>query len=226
MTEVNTFSAAVDDVIRRSGRPDKLSDILSYVRSSIRECQVLAFFRNDMIEDTLTSDTSSSYIWTHPQEYRLLRTCRYRGLFNRRGEVIYPPEIKPGKKQREYTEFYYSGPGYTVFAGVEIGSEIDVAYYTTAKKLPYFSESARPARFILEDNVWSYLTSGTDAEKLAWREQVSNWLLFTYYDTIVEGGLAKVFKTIDDPRAGSSFALYKSFQNTLLSTEPSDSLNI
>lgn len=223
MTEVNTFSAAVDDTLARSLRKDRIVDIYSYVRSTLRECHGLAYFRNDFIEDTITTD-AVPFIWTTPTEFRLLRTVRY-PIFNRRGEQLYPDEIKPGKRQRETIYYYYGGPGYYAFAGLSSGVAIDVGYYGVTKKLPYYALADRPATFSLEDDAWSYKTATSDAEKLIAREQVSNWLLYNYYDTIIEGTLAKLFKAIDDPRARSSFALYKSYQNTLKALEPSDSLN-
>lgn len=223
MTEINTFSSAVDDVIIRAGRPDRRADIIAFVRTSIRECQVRRFFRNDMVEDQLTAD-AEVFIWSYPQEFRMIRTVRY-PYTNERGEQLYPKEILPGKKQREHTYFYYGGPGYYAFAGLASGAVIDIAYYKNSKKLPYYASADRPAYFDLESNDWIYKTAATDADKLIAREAVSNWLLFNYYDTIVEGALAKILKVVGDQRSGSSFALYKSLQTDLIANEPSDSLN-
>ena len=222
-TEINTFSSAVDDVILRSGRPDRKADIVAFVRVTMRELQALRFFRNDRVEDSLIA-TSDAYVWDYPQEFRIMRTVRY-PHFDRHGKRTYPPEILPGKKQKDYTQFYYGGAGYYVFAGVALADVIDVAYYTFSKKLPYYEVAARPAVFDLVTDSWTYLSNGTDEENLAAKAKVSNWLVFNYYDTIVEGGMAKILKTVGDPRSMSSFALYKSYQNTLIASEPSDSLN-
>lgn len=223
MTEVNTYSAAVDDVIARSGRPDRKADVIAFVRVTVRELQALRFFKNDLTEDTLTADVDN-YIWTYPQEFRIMRTVRY-PYTDPQGKRLYPPEILPGKKQKDEVYYYYSGPGYYVFAGTALADSIDVAYYSLLKKLAYYALALRPATYSLEDETWSYFSSGTDAENLIAREKVSNWILFNYYDTVVEGAMAKILKTIGDPRAGSSFALYKSYQKTFEDTEPSDSLN-
>jgi len=126
---------------------------------------------------------------------------------------------------RDHEHYYYGGPGYYAFAGLDSGSSIDIAYYSFLRKLPYYAVADRPATFSLEDNAWAYLTASTDAEKLIAREAVSNWLLFDYYDTVVEGGLAKVLKVVGDERATATYALYKSYQNDLVAAEPSDSLN-
>lgn len=222
-TEINTFSAAVDDVILRSGRSDRQADIISFVRVTIRELQSLRFFRNDLTEDILIA-TSDNYVWEYPQEFRVMRTVRY-PHFDPRGQRIYPPEILPGQKQKDYTYFYYGGPGYYTFAGTSNLDEIDVAYYSYLRKLAYYEAATRPARFYLETNDWEYLSAGTDAENEAAREKVTNWLLFNYYDYVVEGAMAKILKVVGDDRAPSSFALYKSYQMSLQDGEPSDSLN-
>ncbi|HFD32036.1 MAG TPA: hypothetical protein ENJ28_04910 [Gammaproteobacteria bacterium] len=223
MTEINTYSAAVDDVVARSGRPDRKSDIIAFVRVTIRELQTLAYFKRDLTEDTLTAD-QANYVWTYPQEFRILRTVRY-PYFDAQGKQIYPPELKPGKQQKDFTHYYYASGNYYVFAGTALADLIDVAYYSTAKKLPYYDLAARPATFSLETDSWSYLSNGTSAEQLAAQALVSNWVLFNYYDTVVEGAMAKILKTVGDKRAVSSFALYSSYKKTLISTEPSDSLN-
>lgn len=223
MTEINTFASAVDDVIQRSGRPDRKLDIIAFIRTTIRECQIKRFFRNDMIEDSLIAD-ADGFVWNYPINFRTLRTVKYPTV-NRRCQAIYPDEILPGKLQREAVEYYYGGPGYYVFAGVSTNDRIDVAYYTTSKKLAYYDKNLRPAIYNLETEVWTYLTASTIEEQLLAREKVSNWLLFTYYDLIVEGGMAKVLKVVGDPRSGAAYALYKSYQNDLMATEPSDSLN-
>ncbi len=223
MIEINTVSSAVDDAIIRSGRPDRKTDIVAFVRTTIRECQVQAFFKNDFVEDTLTAD-GEVFIWKYPQEFRILRTVRY-PFVNQRGQKLYPPEKLPGRAQRDEVYFYYGGPGYYVFAGLSANLDIDVAYYQTSKKLPYYALDTRPAVFDLETDSWTYLTASDEASQLIAREAVSNWVLFKYYDTIIEGALAKLFKSIGDERASSTYALYKSLQSTMLSTEPSDSLN-
>lgn len=223
MTEINTFSSAVDDAIQRSGRPDRKADIIAFVRTSIRECQVMRYFRNDMIEDSLIA-TSDGFVWEYPVNFRILRTVRY-PINNRRGESIYPPEIYPGRLQQGKTHYYYGGPGYYVFAGVGLAAVIDVAYYSTSKKLAFYVQNERPAIYTLETDAWTYLTANTLEEQLAARQSVSNWLLFTYYDLIVEGAMAKVLKVVGDPRSGAAYALYKSYQKDLIATEPSDSLN-
>lgn len=224
MTEVNTFSAAVDDTVARGGRPDRRTDVVSYVRQTLRECQVMAFFSRDFTEDQIVSN-ATPFLWDVPQEFRQMRTVRYQ-MFDQRGQFIYPEEGPPGRLQREKTYYYYRGVDYFVFAGVSNGTNIDLAYYSYFKKLPYYEVGARPAVFSLETNAWTYLSATTDAEKEAARALVSNWILFDWYDLILEGSLAKLYKTVQDPRANSTFGLYKSLQKDLLAGEASVSLGM
>lgn len=222
-TEINTFSAAVDDAVSRSGRPDRKADIISFARVTIREMQVLRFFRNDLTEDTIIA-TTDNYVWNYPSNFRIMRTVRY-PYFDARGQRIYPQEVLPGERQKLFDYFYYSGPGYYVFGGTGIGAQIDVAYYSYLPKLAYYEAADRPARFYLETDAWEYLSNGTAEENEAARNKVTNWLLSNYYDFVVEGTMAKILKVVGDNRAPSSFALYKSYQNDLMAGEPSDSLN-
>lgn len=220
MTEVNTFSALVDDTIRRTGRPEKRADIVSYARQSMRECQILGKFRQDMTEDTLTA-TGDGYIWTLPNYFREFKSVRY-GLYNNRDEMIYPRQAQPSERQRNLEYFYYLGVDYSVFKGVSVNVKIDVAYFSFFRKLAYYVLASRPATFSLEDEVWTYLTATTDVTKEAARALVTNWMLIDWYDLVLEGTCAKVHKAVGDPRAPSSFALYKSLQNDfVMSVAPS-----
>jgi hypothetical protein len=222
-TEVNTFSAAVDAVLVRSGRPERRADAISYVRQTLRECQTLkkTRFARDLIELSITS-TGSPHIWDRPQELRIVRTAKYATVFDRRGNAIYPKFLRPGKMQEDEPYLYYGGPTYYAFKGADAGVQIDIAYYAYFKKLPYYAVADRVATFDLDTDTWSYLAATTDQEKEAARNLVSNWLLFDWYDLILEGALAKILKTVNDDRAVSTFALYKSLQNDLIAGEEID----
>jgi len=223
-TETNTFSALLDDVINQSRRPDRKTDIIRYIWQTLRECQVLAYFSQDMVETTVTAGASPT-IWTVPAEFRLLRTVKYTALtagFDDR----YPKFIQPGKKQSQFDDFYYRSSDYFAFANVEAGETISLAYYNYFKKLPYFATANRPAVYDLETQAWTYLPIyDVDATtQQAARDLVTNWMLFNWYDLILEGALAKVLKIVGDPRSKSSFALFKSLQNDLLKGEAWESL--
>ena len=217
-TEIGTFSAAVDECIARSGRADKKNDIISYLRQSVLECQVLKLFRQDYVEDQLTA-TSDPYVWTAPVNLRALDIVSYPNILDPQNNPVYPVYMEPGKGQRRLDYFFYrSGDSY-VFTGhdrIGIGSQpINIAYYTFMDRLQYFDAGSRPARFYVETLSWEYLTAVTPTEKAAAQAQVTNWLIFTWYEAIIEGALAKIFKLVGDGRAVSSFALFSSFKNDL-----------
>lgn len=221
MTDINTFTAAVNTAVVRSGRPDRVNDCVSWARMTMRECQVMALFFRDLVEDAITAN-SDPYLWTQPGVLRQMRTVQYPGLFDPQGNVIYPDHILPGRKQRGKTYFWYETGGDTiVFAGHGASSSgsttINVAYLSYFPPLKYYTASETvPANYTIEDGAWTYATASTDAEKEAARALVTNWMLFDWFDMIIEGTLAKLYKTNDDQRAPSTFALYKSYQKDLI----------
>lgn len=226
-TELGTFSSLLDEVVVLAGRGIAArSQLASYARSSMREPQMDNLFEKDMIEDTLTVD-ANPYIWTRPAAFRTFRTVRYAG-------DVYPKYILPGKRQKDEVNFYYAASTYYVFKGLDVGDEFDVAYYSFFPKLVYFNPADRPARYFADLGKWQYLdndsnfvdTLGSDVLDEAARDLVSNWLLFDWYDLVLEGILAKQFKVLGDKRAPSHFALFKSMINDLIQGEVTGSVNL
>ncbi len=229
MTEINTFSAAVDDAVIRSGRPDRKADIVAFVRASIREVRVLALFQKDFVEDQLLA-TSDPFIWVLPQGFRTMWTVSYPALVDQQGYPIYPRAKLPSRGLRGVEHYYYQSGDSMVFAGVAASANlsptltapINIAYFEYGKKLPYYdlltTGVVRPAVFTLETDAWTYnVVDGIDYDSTpelqqTARELVSNWPLFDWYDTVVEGTLAKILKVVGDTRAVSSFALFSSFK--------------
>lgn len=224
-----TFSQVVDNVLKRGGRPARGLDAQAYVRASIRECQVLAVFVRDLIEDKFNTDGTDPYIWTRPTTLRILKTFKYVA------RDIYPDYLPPGKIQQGQLHYYYGGPTYYVLNGVgNTAVEIGVAYYTYAPRFVYYAETTppiRPAFYDIDNSKWQYLqngvyvdTLGSDTLNQAAQDLVTNWLLFDWTHLIEEGGLAKLYKNLGDGRSVSSFALFKSFQKDLLRGERTETL--
>jgi hypothetical protein len=222
MTEINTFSSAVDDIVARSGRPDRQADIISYLRTTIRECQTKDFFDIDLVEDQITGVASDPYIWSRPNYFRQMAAVQYPSVIDQQGNVAYADFAAPGKKQLRLEEYYYLSGTSFIFAGNGAASmtsgsvNINVAYYAFLPPLAYYDVDARPATFSLETETWTYLTAITDEDQEAARALVTNWLLTDWYDMCCEGALAKVYKTNDDVRAVTTFAQYKQLQTTML----------
>lgn len=221
-TESQTFSALVDDVISISLRGDRQADIYRYIWQTIRECQVKAFFAADRVEDSLSVD-ANPFVWEAPNIFRMMETVKY-PYYDTQGNPIFPKYITPGKLQSREDYFYYRSGTAFVFGGLEAGVEISISYFVYALQLLYYVADARPARFDLETQTWTYLTAVTDAEKLIAQALSTNWLIYRWYSLILEGTLAKLYKVVGDDRAAASYSLYKQSQNDLMAGEPYESL--
>ncbi len=230
-TEGNTFSQLIDEAIKLSGRGTAARPrLIAYSRSSMREAQVKALFHKDRAEDILTADTSP-FIWTPPVTIRIVETVIF-------PNEVYPVLIPPSRKQRFTSSlgdaFYYAAQNYYVFSGVAINDVINISYFSYFSPLIYFATDARPARFDLETLTWEYLDNdgnyvsslSTTALEEAARDKVTNWLIFNWFELVLEGTLAKQFKIIKDERAVTSFALFEKFKNDLLIGEPCETLGV
>ena len=220
------FSELVDDVMVRIGRSNSRvrQNVISYTHATMRECQLLGYFDEDMIEDTITA-TAAPFIWTKPTLMRHLRTVRYDALWN---HGRFPPLVRPGKLQFEKDYYYYAGPAYFTFAGVALNDTISVAYYAYARRFTYYEVADRPAVYNRDDGTWTYHDDydDNDALKETARGLVSNWILLDWKELIEEGILAKVYKMLrEDKLAGVSFQLYKSFQTDLRKGATTESLD-
>lgn len=219
MTEIATMSAAVDVVLARSGRADKRADIIAYIRQTLQECQVPRF-RRDIVEDQLVT-TADPHIWTMPATVReMLPWQQLADVYDCHGNPVYMPYVDIGKRQNRFDIYWYQSGDSIVFAGHGAGTTINLAYLARFPLLAYYATADRPATYSLETATWAYLTATTTEDQQTARDLVTNWMLFYYFDTIVEGALAKLYKIVGDQRAVSTFALYKSMQNDLLRLEP------
>ena len=228
MAETCTFSALVDEVILRSQRRDRINDIVSYARSTIRECQVLAHFEQDLAEAQITVDVLP-FVWERPQRLRALLAAKPNGITDRRGDPIWFKNKPPGEQTRnDYYYYYLSGDSF-IFSGSElqVANIIDLAYFRFSRKFVYYAVDDRPATFDAETETWTYLPAyDVDADSRATgRELVENWLLRNWYDTLLEGALAKIFKSVGDQRNALAFSLYKSYQKDILKAERVISVN-
>ena len=211
MSETGTFSAAVDAVITKSGRLYRVTDIVSAVRRAILDCQTIEFFENDFEEERLTGNVDP-YIWRFPRHFRSLKTARYTGIRTDRGHLVYAKKILPSARLEREDYYWYQSGNAVVFHGHGPGNHIDVGYYRMLPPLVYYKEeNIRPAIWDDETMEWRY-TGGmpeTDEERLAKQDLVTNWLLFNFFEIIVDGALNYIFNIIEDPRARQSYAIYQ-----------------
>lgn len=222
------FSELVDSVALKSGRPDQAlnRNIADCVNSTIRECQTLALFYKDLVEDTIAI-TGNPVIWTYPTTMWKMRTVKY-------PDGSFPKLIQPGPNQIDHERYYYAASDYYVFVGPDITERyvdgvIKCAYYNYLPRLVYFNVTQRPAVFDYATETWSYLdptiTNDSSPAAIAARKRVTNWLVTGYQDLITEGALAKLFKTTGDQnRAVTSYSLYKQMQKYLTNSEAFEAL--
>lgn len=220
MLEYGTFSSLIDTAIARSLRRDRQADIISYARLTMRECAVMAFFHQDFVEEELTVN-AVPFIWTRPQFLRQISLVQY-PILTRHGDLVKPLYISPALRKSEHVYWYYlSGTAY-VFSGLTVGQIIKIGYYSYQTHFNYIANVAdRPAQFDIETGAWKYHQNYDDnltVQETA-RKMVSNWMLFNWFDTIIEGTLAKLFKTLNDERSTPTYALYKSLQTAMLAGE-------
>ena len=215
-----TFSQLVDNVISRCQRPDRQLDIEGYMNQTLRDLNEVAYFARDLAEEQITISQLPA-LWTRPTNLRIIKAVYY-PLSD-----IWPRCVQPGKFQNKFTAFYYATGQQFAFSGLGAGDKINIAYYTFVRRFKYFAAGSRPASYDEDTQTWTYVdpqpTTEEEAEVLQLR--CSNWLLFTYPDCVMEGTLAKVYKSVDDKsRASTSYSLYMQMQAKLQSTERHESL--
>ena len=215
MAEWGTYSSAIDTVVSRSGRLDRRDDCIDFVNQTILETQARAFFKNDLVEERLHNTAGASpFVTPEPLQFRQMQSVRYTDAYSPRGEPIYPKHIEPSQSQRDYDYFWYGSGGMFVFAGA--ASMVDIAYFSYLPPLAYHPEvQNRPAIYDSSTRQWMYNSDETLTE-LQKRSLVTNWLVFRFFNTIVQGGLAKLWNITQDPRSVAAYASYKQGQLTIL----------
>lgn len=227
MTESLTFSACVDEIVAESGRVDKKPLISDYVNTTVRECQGIALFSNDLVEDQQIP-TADPFTWPKPNQFMKIKAVKY-------GNGEWPDFAQPGKGQTDKDYYYYGSGSDVVFFGCGSTSSdtVNIAYYAYLPRLKYFAVGHRPATWDVESSSWTYYDLTADglldytilANQQTAIDLVTHWLLYRHYDLCKEGGLAKIFKNVTDTvRSGMAFSLFSTLKNDLLHFEAHESL--
>lgn len=235
-----SFSGLVDQVVLETGKTQALRSVVQYANLSIRECQALVTSERDLVEDQITADADDVFLWDRPVRFRTMRAVKYLTSSE------YPKFLRPGRQVEHCPYFYYATGESFAFKGVIDGELIDVAYYTWHKPLQYFGRlnvdtsaypfaptggySIRPAYYDPLVETWYYYDTSDpdnptystdlgddDVEETA-RVNSFMWILEDFYDMILEGTKAKVFKQFNDDRFSASFATYKHSQEVFRRT--------
>jgi hypothetical protein len=228
-----SFSALVDQVIMESGKTEAIRSVASYANLTIKECQALGLFSADLREVEEVA-TANPHIYVKSRYFRSVRSVRYMS------SGVYPKAKLPGRAQESRQYYFYAVDDSYVFRGPIVGETIAMATYLWATPLVYYSHlgqdtndfpggpyTDRPAYYDLSELQWMYLnddgdayvsTLGDETEELLRRTTAENWLISDWWDLILEGTKAKLFKQGGDERSALSFALYKQSQKTLALT--------
>jgi len=176
-----------------------------------------------MIEDQLTT-TAAPFVWTRTSKFHQFRTVEYPAQTGFITNRIWPKLLIPGIHLEGEIHYYYFSGDSIVFAGLEVGGLINVAFFEYFKRLKDYPDPAtRPAVWDFETETFTYLAAFdiNDTTRANARDLTSNWMLQYWNHMIVEGGKAKIFlSTKDIDRSRPSFSLYKSYQDDLLAMEP------
>lgn len=233
-----SFSALVDRVVLETGRQQALLSVISAANLTVRECQALGLFARDLIEENITA-TANPHIFTRPRgstygQYRSLRTARYAS------SNYYPKMVRPGRALEGKSMYFYAADNYYAFHGVLVDETINLASYYWAKPLRYFGMlgtttsgmvggpyTNRPAYLDTDTDTWMYLNAGQtayvddlgddDEEELRQRNAM-NWVIEDWWDVVVAGTKAKIFKDYKDERASAAFAFFSQGKEILANT--------
>lgn len=215
------FSQIVDETIMRSGRRDRLVDIISFVNHTIWELHTTAYYPQDFKELTIVLVYGYSqnfvYEWALPFRYRALRAVRYDGY-------LYPQPIMPGKRMQGRKYYYYRSGQSIILVGAN--SKIDIGYYDSTPTLRYYPNNERPAIYDLASGVWQYLVSpdtyaftlGSTLLDEAAQNLVISWLMYEWKEAIMQGSLAKLYNALGDARGSNAFGLFQQMKNDLVRT--------
>lgn len=220
------FSEIVDEVLAIAGASDtsSLNAAINYAQLTLREIDEMALFEGAGVEIAvpLTSTTADSYTWTKPTRFRDLLVAEYYNL------GVEPKAQRPGTFEgRDNVYQYYGTPKSLIFNGIRSAGELRLFYFIWSRKFTYYPAASRPAIYDFTTETWSYLNSlgnyvpslGNETLEAQAQDLVSNWITLSWFNTIVEGTLAKLFKARGDQRSLVSFSIYRSQREAIMRTE-------
>lgn len=227
----NTFSQLIDSILVECNTPQLEVVAPSYVNQTLRELHAdpspahkgAVMYRDNLKEVQVTATGDTGFLWQipNPQVFQTVQAVRYDSRRDALGNSIFAKEIMPGSSMNSQDARWYRG-GQTIsfncYGGVN--ALISIAWFEFTASLKYFPVGQRPAEYDLV-NGWTYKTeyNTSDAQRLLAQSLVTNWLL-QRWDMVVEEGLRqKIYKRMTDARAQTSYSLYQSGRQELVSSE-------
>lgn len=191
------FSELIDRVIKITGRPDSLSDLVTAANGVMREISKRGDWADDTVEETVSFASNVNHaIWTPAVGRTRFRREHYIS------DVAHtsPTAVRPGRRMEKLSASYYrSGESFVIRGCV---SPILIYYYAYPPWLKYYALNDRPAVFNTETGDFGDAT----AEQI---NLVSNWQLERHTKTVQEGTLASFFAAKNDPRQQVHYSAFE-----------------
>lgn len=188
------FSELIDECVHVAGRPDCLVEFIRYANETMRDLNKRSDWVDDLLEEEYTPQPGTPAIWV-PE---VGRTRFRRELFVEDACGCQLTATRPSRRQQKLEKFYYrTGDS---FAFKTTCFPVKIAYYAYVPWLRYYPANARPSTF--DPEIGEY----TDLNQI---DLVSNWLLERHYHVVMDGTLARFFKTKLDQRQQVQFSAYE-----------------
>lgn len=163
---------------------------------------------------------------TSPARLRAVLTVSYPHIVDQQGNPIYAKFKELGKGIIREDYYYYRSGDSFVFVGhggrSGDSAAINLGYLEYSRSFQHYAATGdRPAQYFDETEAWSYATTYDvdDTTRENARKLVSNWVLFNWFDVVIEGTLAKLYKLVDDARAVASFSFFERQKRVIQSGE-------
>jgi hypothetical protein len=224
------FSEVVDEVAKRSGRTEKVSQIAGMTNAILRRLHSKALFDRDFLTACAVPDHSrcveGAVVWKRPKNFRVLRTAKVGAQYMRFERV--------GRNLEGRKFFYYAEGEYFIFQTGDFSCNVDVGYYIKPPMFVYKSPSERPAKWDPELCEWTYKIPNenqfaprlmSDEDEVAAQEKVATWMLIEYQEAVIQGVLNLLYVSLGDERAGGTYALHTELIKDILRNESYASTN-
>lgn len=191
------FSELVDRAVHSAGRPDMLEEMAYWANETMRDISKREDWDDDSLEAEIAVPSDTRTVQWDPDKKRPFR----REEFITDGCGCEPDRVRPSRKMLKTSGPYYYVSGKT-FIFSQVCNPVKIFYYAYQPWLHYYPKGARPAEFDVRANDWN----STDPAQL---ELVTNWMLERHNSIILDGTLARFFKTKQDPRQQVHYSAYE-----------------
>lgn len=191
------FSELVDRAVHVAGRPDALEEIAFNANETMRDISKRANWNDDSLEVEIAVPFDTRTVQWTPDKKRPFR----REDYIEDGCHCNPLRVQPSSRMHKTAGPYYYVSGAT-FIFAQVCHPLKIFYFAYQPWLKYFPMGLRPATFDVENNDWST----TDEATLA---KVTNWQLERHNSVVLDGTLARFFKTRQDPRQQVHYSAYE-----------------